>query len=120
MTEEQRMRRRIARRLARLPKPRKPDGAWSFVPAGAGVFSYVYVAYDLQGRVVYVGLSDNVLGRLGEHSRYKGWWRGVAKVEFWEFDNRAEAARYEQAMIATHQPPGNTMGVDWRMPWAVA
>jgi excinuclease UvrABC nuclease subunit len=99
---------------------RPADAAWTFVPLRAGVLSYVYAAYDADGVIVYVGLSDNVLGRLGEHSRYRGWWSGVRRVEFWEFQTRAEAAAYERAMIAHHKPRGNSLGVDWNAPWAEA
>lgn len=72
----------------------------------------VYRAYDEFERLLYVGMSTNIVGRISKHRHQKPWWREpvVAITEEW-FDTRAEALAAEAVAIRNEDPIYNVAGV---------
>lgn len=66
--------------------------------------TWLYRAYDLDGRLLYVGITKNLEGRLTRH-RYKSeWWQHVAAISHQEFATRSEAFRAESVVIRDEDP----------------
>lgn len=72
----------------------------------------VYRAYDEFDRLLYVGMSTNLEGRIHKHRHQKPWWREsvVLITEEW-FDTRAEALAAEAVAIKHEDPIYNVAGV---------
>lgn len=81
-------------------------------PAGCDV---VYHIYDGDA-LLYVGVSNNLLGRLGQHSK-SSWFRYgyPTRVEWFEFESRVSAEFAEAQDIARLQPSHNVAGVEIRV-----
>lgn len=66
----------------------------------------VYRAYDTQERLLYVGISMNLDGRLTKHRR-AAWWPAVAEVTVQWFDGREAAKAAEREAISSENPLHN-------------
>lgn len=69
-----------------------------------GPIVYLYRCFDLDGQLLYVGITDNVDRRKKEHSKDKHWWRDVSRVTRMAFQTRTEALWAEWAVISTCNP----------------
>lgn len=63
----------------------------------------VYRAYDAEERLLYVGISMNLDGRLTKHRR-TAWWPLVAEITVQWFDGRELAKSAERAAILNENP----------------
>lgn len=71
---------------------------------------HVYRCFDETGRLVYVGSSTNVFGRLDQH-RNRSWWAGqVAAVTAKVYPNGTVARESERLAIRTESPRWNKAG----------
>lgn len=66
----------------------------------------VYRAYDAAERLLYVGISMNLDGRLAKH-RSAAWWPAVAEVTVQWFDGREAAKAAEREAISRENPLHN-------------
>lgn len=75
----------------------------------------VYMAYDIQGLLLYVGFSVDPTSRIAAHRARTAWWN--AKVSYYEitwYDTLAEASTAERSAIERHRPPFNKAGITRR------
>lgn len=71
---------------------------------------WVYRCYDATGRLIYVGSTHNLFGRLDQH-RSGAWWAPqVAKVTGAVYPDRTTARRAESKAIASELPRWNVLG----------
>lgn len=70
--------------------------------------SYVYQAWDADGDLLYVGVTDNVIMRLAGHQRGNSEWLQYAVRVTWdEYASRAMAEHIEGRLIGQLQPRFN-------------
>lgn len=83
---------------------------------------YVYRLYDVEGRLLYVGLSRDVMSRIAAHARTKPWYFRVASMHVRAFADRDAAAQAEETAIRNEAPlhnvqhrvaPGPNAGLRW-------
>lgn len=67
----------------------------------------VYLYYDRNDILIYVGITSRGIKRNFEHNTTKDWWPFVARQEVEHFDTRQEAAAREKSLISAHCPPFN-------------
>lgn len=63
----------------------------------------VYRAYDAQERLLYVGISMNLISRLTNHQR-TAWWSAVDEITVQWFEGREPAKAAERAAILNENP----------------
>lgn len=68
----------------------------------------VYRLYDLEGRLLYVGISDAPEERWRYHERLVDWWPQVVKKDVQWHDNRKLAEAAEREAIETEAPIHNS------------
>ncbi len=69
--------------------------------------SQVYRLFDIEGRLLYVGVSVNAHARLEQHRRDKPWAATIARIDVTEFATRHEAEDAEAAAIRDESPIHN-------------
>lgn len=74
---------------------------------------HVYRCYDAEGRLVYVGSSGDLFGRLATHNKDSWWAPQVKKVVAKSYPNGVAARAAEREAIATELPRWNKAG-KWR------
>jgi predicted GIY-YIG superfamily endonuclease len=67
----------------------------------------LYRVFDVSGKLLYVGISQNPDVRLGQHSQTKPWWVAVAERKIEWHETRAEAAAAEKVAIKSEMPHWN-------------
>lgn len=68
----------------------------------------VYAAADRHGETLYVGQTNDLRRRLGEHRRRSLWWKRAARVEVvGSYADRAEALDCERFVIKACHPKYN-------------
>lgn len=72
---------------------------------------FVYSLWDEEQECIYVGMSSNVLARLGTHLQSQDRRHLVAQVRLLRCSNSAEARKVEASLIAEYQPTLNIHGV---------
>jgi predicted DNA-binding transcriptional regulator AlpA len=72
----------------------------------------LYRAFDVDGRLLYVGVSWNALHRLAQHRRIVGWWNAATRVELEHFGSRVEAEAAELHAIRAESPAFNVVGLE--------
>lgn len=75
----------------------------------------VYFMYDVDGKLLYIGRTDNFKSRWNDHLRSDKPMHKVAQVELRLFDTKQETMFYEAQKIAELQPPLNLVGLDVKM-----
>ncbi len=68
----------------------------------------VYRAYDAEGRLLYVGISDTFYARMGQHQASSPWWKHAVRLETEQFATRSKAMVEEARLIRTLAPAYNT------------
>lgn len=69
----------------------------------------LYRHYDTNGRLLYVGISLNVLNRTAAHESNTPWFLEVVRIEIDHYPSRDEASRAERAAIRREHPKYNTV-----------
>lgn len=86
------------------------SGCWSPIPAPAEPWvhqcHHLYRHFDREGKLLYVGISVNALGRLSEH-RNSRWFDEIAEVKIEHFGNRNEVLQAERLAVANEKPAHN-------------
>lgn len=67
----------------------------------------VYVLFDTHGRVLYVGQSADVRGRLADHRRLKKWFRNVTTRRVYLLDDPTARLITETCLVFRHRPRHN-------------
>lgn len=70
----------------------------------------VYLAYDADGVLIYVGCSANVATRIKDHVLGSKWWHFAATMSVEHYPNLREARSRERELIELHRPPFNRDG----------
>jgi hypothetical protein len=63
----------------------------------------LYRHFDKDGRLLYVGISVNVLQRTHEH-RASHWWRKITDITIERYDSREAASAAESVAIEVEKP----------------
>lgn len=71
----------------------------------------LYRMYDAARRLLYVGITMNVAGRMAEHRGEKHWWSDIATIELQHFTSRKAVERAEREAIRAERPAFNVMHV---------
>lgn len=66
----------------------------------------VYLAFDSDRIVIYVGVTSHLFNRLYQHT-VKAWWTQVAGLDIESFPTRTEANAREVQLIQCHSPINN-------------
>ena len=75
--------------------------------------THVYYFYDVQGNLLYVGITNDIKRRWAQHAEDKPWWHLVARKEKVLYSTRQEAERVEAHQIRTHRPMYNRAMNGW-------
>ena len=67
----------------------------------------VYRYYDLNGLLLYVGITSRGISRNREHNTTKEWWGYVTRQVVDHYATRAEALDVERVLIRSFRPPFN-------------
>ena len=67
----------------------------------------LYRFYDVEGRLLYVGVTSVGPSRWSDHELHKAWWVHVVRTTVEHFPDRAEALAAERAAIEAEQPIHN-------------
>jgi predicted GIY-YIG superfamily endonuclease len=67
----------------------------------------LYRLYDAKGKLLYVGVTDNLKTRFAQHAKEKSWWASVAKRTVAWYDTREEAEAAEDAAFLAEKPARN-------------
>ncbi|MFC9700900.1 type II toxin-antitoxin system prevent-host-death family antitoxin [Streptomyces sp. NPDC056943] len=73
----------------------------------------LYRLYDVEDRLLYVGITGDPKVRFTQHRKEKPWWAEVALREVEWFSTRSDAERAEQRAIRREVPRYNDAGVQW-------
>ena len=74
----------------------------------------VYIARDVTGAVLYVGITGSLSGRFLAHKKADLWWSQAASIDVEMWPNRAAAKAREDQLIADIDPPHNRVEKWWR------
>ncbi len=69
----------------------------------------LYRFFDAQDRLLYVGISNNFFGRVGQHKTDKDWFHEIAYSTFEHFPNRGAVERAETKAILSENPLYNKL-----------
>jgi predicted GIY-YIG superfamily endonuclease len=89
--------------IAKQGRPRR-QGSFQ---VNAGTF--VYVAHDGDDKVIYVGITDDLFGRMSQHRRMSRWWNRMVRMDWEEWPDRDAALRKERILIRRYRPPFNVI-----------
>lgn len=70
----------------------------------------VYVCYDRDRTVIYVGMTNDLLRRMGQHLAGSPWWADVRRVDVEHYSTREGAALRESLLIQALDPWANVAG----------
>lgn len=68
---------------------------------------YVYLMYDADNVLLYVGITDNIKRRLRGHYKDKHWIDDVVRVSYETYDTREDAKFMERRFICLYRPKYN-------------
>lgn len=75
---------------------------------GVAIPAFVYRAYDQSDELIYVGSTNNVATRVGQHQAGTPWWRAnVARIEVDIHPDLPTARSVERGLIKKLSPPFN-------------
>lgn len=69
----------------------------------------VYRFFDIEGGLLYVGMTSQGVLRWAAHAKDQPWWFDVATVTVEHYSSMASALDAEEAAIRTEQPRWNTV-----------
>lgn len=70
----------------------------------------LYRLYAKDGKLLYVGITHDIIVRFGQHAARKPWWPEVARKTMVWYGSRAAAFRAEAEAIRTEKPVHNMTG----------
>lgn len=76
-------------------------------PRPAGGKHMVYLLFDFDDALLYVGITDRGPVRLAEHYRHKPWFSLVCRVEFERYESRQASEAREKYLIQKRAPYHN-------------
>lgn len=89
-------------------RPPKPSIATGEIPVSRyGAISYVYRAYDQDGDLLYVGVTDELFSRIHQHKLSAAWWPQAHRIVWEQYATRIEAERAERYSIMELLPQHN-------------
>jgi predicted GIY-YIG superfamily endonuclease len=74
------------------------------------VATALYRHFDSDGRLLYVGISLNVVARLSEHCKTSHWFGSITRIDVERFRSRQAALAAERKAIRTEKPLHNIAG----------
>ncbi len=83
----------------RVRRPRRRTGP----PAVTGL----YRVYDVESRLLYVGITNHLMRRTSQHEESKPWWWQVRRMEVEWFPTREAALYAEERAIKRERPRHN-------------
>lgn len=75
---------------------------------------YVYVMFGAGGcdpHYLYIGMTNNIARRLGQHARSKPWWPQIGHIIVGRAESEAAARIWERSYIGRTRPAHNIVGV---------
>lgn len=75
------------------------------IPSGP---TSVYLYYDVNGVLLYVGITSRAISRQREHNADKDWWPFVSIQSVEHYPSRAHAESRKRGLIRRYHPPFNT------------
>lgn len=69
----------------------------------------LYLFYDIDGNLLYVGISLSAVARASQHRSNAAWWRRVARMDVVHCVSRRHAAELERATIMGRRPMYNVV-----------
>lgn len=99
----------IAVRLAQTPRPRAGHHGVPAAASGVDDTTALYRLFDASGRLLYVGISNNVHTRIRTHRVDKHWGPLIADARIEWFPTRATALAAEVRAIRRERPRHNVM-----------
>lgn len=100
----------LGRRIEDVLDPDNPFDAFDIELDPSGFCVYMLWGDD-QSRPLYVGLSTNILGRLGSHMNCRDKRAQTRKVQIIRCGDEATMRQLEHDLIAKYQPPLNVVGI---------
>lgn len=73
---------------------------------------YVYKHFDKAGKLLYVGLTNDLIERHKQHRANSPWWQAIRRFSSSEYENRIDAENSEIEQIHNGQPEFNTCHKD--------
>ena len=67
----------------------------------------VYLFYDADDRLLYVGISLSIAARMKSHQEDKPWWQDVVRAEFEHYDDEDAARERESHLVYERNPVHN-------------
>lgn len=67
----------------------------------------LYKHYDSTGKLLYVGIANNVIKRLGCHRHSSEWHDQIARIDVTHYPSRQSALNAEREAIKLENPPYN-------------
>lgn len=67
----------------------------------------LYKPRDCNGRLLYVGITNDTTRRFREHAESKDWWHTVARIDVFHYPTRADLAAAEIVAIKRERPIHN-------------
>lgn len=74
----------------------------------------LYRLWDVNDRLLYVGITCQPSRRMRTHAGQKDWWRHVTRITIQHFSDRQELVEAETEAIATENPKYNILGLPKR------
>jgi excinuclease UvrABC nuclease subunit len=71
------------------------------------VSNAVYRMFDEAGDLLYIGKSNQFMGRVHQHAETKGWWPEVANISITHYPCRCTAEDAERDAIVAEMPKYN-------------
>jgi predicted GIY-YIG superfamily endonuclease len=88
-------------------------GIWAAAIVENHESTWVYYFFDVQGNLLYVGITNDTRRRWEQHAEDKSWWHLVARKERVLYSSREEAERVEEHQIRTQRPMYNRAMNGW-------
>lgn len=70
---------------------------------------HLYRHFDKDGVLLYVGVSNSALRRLGQHEAHAHWFDSIASVTIQNYETREAVLEAERVAITTEKPLHNVM-----------
>lgn len=91
-----------------LPEPKKRDtSAFQRGTFHMNAGTFVYVARNAKSEVLYIGVTDNLFGRMAGHKSASPWWPEMESLDWTEWPDRVTALKQEARLIKSFRPRHN-------------
>lgn len=69
--------------------------------------AWVYRAFDADGDLLYVGMTQRPRTRMQQHRRKADWWGDASRIRFSQYPTRNDALQAERSAIHSEKPVYN-------------